>query len=106
MYPGFLYNLSGLPRRAQCTLGLATHPLGQRLIVTAGRGWIQCWGRPNREIRPGDVVMCPPGEKHWHRATATTGMSHVAIHEALNGKVVDWLEKIGDEDDLAATEPG
>ena len=56
-----------------------THPLGQRLIVTAGCGWVQCWGGPKREIRAGDVVVCPPGEKHWHGATATTGMSHIAV---------------------------
>ena len=78
-----------------------THPLGQRLIVTAGCGWVQCSGGPKREIRAGDVVVCPPGEKHWHGATATTGMTHIAIQEALDGKVVDWLEKIADEDYLA-----
>jgi quercetin dioxygenase-like cupin family protein len=79
-----------------------THPLGQRLIVTAGCGWVQCSGGPKREIRAGDVVVCPPGEKHWHGATATTGMSHITIQEALDGKVVDWLEKVTDEDCLAA----
>jgi quercetin dioxygenase-like cupin family protein len=79
-----------------------THPLGQRLTVTAGCGWVQCSGAPKREIRVGDVVVCPPSEKHWHGATATTGMSHIAIQEALGGKVVDWLEKITDEDYLAA----
>ena len=79
-----------------------THPLGQRLIVTAGSGWVQCSGAPKREIRAGDVVVCPPGEQHWHGATATTGMSHIAIQEALDGKVVDWLEKVADEDYLAA----
>ena len=79
-----------------------THPLGQRLIVTAGCGWVQCSGAPKREIRAGDVVACPPGEKHWHGAMATTGMSHIAIQEALDGKVVDWLEKVTDEDYLAA----
>ena len=77
-----------------------THPLGQRLIATAGCGWVQCWGGPKREIR-GDVVVCPPGEKHWHGATATTGMSHIAIQEALDGKVVNWLEKVTDDEYLA-----
>ena len=79
-----------------------THPLGQRLIVTAGCGWVQWWGGPKREIRAGDLVVCPPGEKHWHGATVTTGRSHIAIQEALNGKVVDWLEKVTDEEYLAA----
>ena len=75
-----------------------THPLGQRLIVTSGCGWVQCQGGAKREIRPGDVVLCPPGEKHWHGATGTTGMSHIAIQEALEGTVVNWLEKVtGDE---------
>ena len=82
-----------------------THPLGQRLIVTAGCGWVKCADGPKREIRPGDVVVCPPGEKHWHGATATTGMSHIAIQEALDGKVVDWLEKVTDEDYLAPVTP-
>jgi quercetin dioxygenase-like cupin family protein len=80
-----------------------THPLGQRLIVASGCGWVQCWGGPKREIHPGDVVVCPPGEKHWHGATATTGMSHFAIQEALDGKVVDWLDKVTDEEYLAAS---
>jgi quercetin dioxygenase-like cupin family protein len=80
-----------------------THPLGQRLIVTAGCGWVQCWGSPKREIRAGDVVVCPAGEKHWHGATATTGMSHIAVQEALDGKVVDWLEKVTNEDYLATS---
>ena len=79
-----------------------THPLGQRLIVTAGCGWVRCWGGPKKEIRAGDVVACPPGEKHWHGATATTGMSHIAIQEALDGKVVEWLEKVSDEEYSAA----
>jgi len=78
-----------------------THPLGQRLVVTSGCGWVQCWGTPKREIRAGDVVVCPAGEKHWHGATETTGMSHIAIQEALDGKVVDWLEKVTDEEYLA-----
>jgi quercetin dioxygenase-like cupin family protein len=78
-----------------------THPLGQNLIVTAGRGWTQCWGGPIEEIRPGDVVRCPPGEKHWHGATPTTAMTHIAIQEQLDGKVVDWMEKVSDEQYLA-----
>jgi quercetin dioxygenase-like cupin family protein len=78
-----------------------THPLGQTLIVTAGCGWTQCWGEPKEEIRPGDVISCPPGKKHWHGATPTTAMTHIAIQEALNGKVVDWMEKVSDEQYLA-----
>ena len=78
-----------------------THPLGQALIVTSGLGWTQCWGEPKQEIRPGDVILCPPGKKHWHGATPTTAMTHIAIQEALNGKVVDWLEKVSDEQYLA-----
>jgi quercetin dioxygenase-like cupin family protein len=74
-----------------------THPLGQILIVTAGCGWAQREGGPVEEIRPGDVVWFLPGEKHWHGATATTAMTHIAIHEALDGKAVDWLEKVSDE---------
>lgn len=78
-----------------------THPLGQTLIVTAGCGWTQCWGGPIIEIRAGDVVKCPPGHKHWHGATSTTAMTHVAIQEALDGKNVNWLEKVSDEQYLA-----
>ncbi len=75
-----------------------THPLGQILIVTSGVGWTQCWGEPKEEIRPGDVIWCPPGHKHWHGATATTGMSHIAIQEHNgDGKVVEWLERVSDE---------
>jgi quercetin dioxygenase-like cupin family protein len=74
-----------------------THPLGQTLIVTAGMGWAQHWGGPVEEIRPGDVVWFAPGEKHWHGATATTAMTHLAIQEKLDGKAVEWLEKVGDE---------
>ncbi len=74
-----------------------THPLGQTLIVTAGCGRAQSWGSPIEEIRPGDVIWFPPGEKHWHGATATTAMTHIAIAEALDGKVVDWVEKVSDE---------
>ncbi len=75
-----------------------THPLGQTLIVTSGCGLVQSWGGPVRKIRPGDVVWCPPGEKHWHGATATTGMTHLAILEHLDGRNVDWLEKVTDEE--------
>jgi quercetin dioxygenase-like cupin family protein len=74
-----------------------THPLGQTLIVTAGSGWVQAWGQPTQEIGPGDVIWTPPGEKHWHGAKATTSLTHIAIQEALNGKVVDWMEKVGDD---------
>jgi quercetin dioxygenase-like cupin family protein len=74
-----------------------THPLGQTLIVTAGLGWVQRDGGPVEEIRPGDVVWFAPGEKHWHGATSTTGMTHIALQEALDGKVVEWLEKVSDQ---------
>jgi len=73
------------------------HPLGQTLIVTAGVGLVQNWGGPAQEIRPGDVVWIPPGVKHWHGATATNGMSHIAIAEALDGKAVEWMEQVSDE---------
>lgn len=75
-----------------------THPFGQTLIVTAGCGWVQREGGPVEAIRPGDVVWFPPGEKHWHGATATTAMSHIAIQEALNGSPVTWMEKVSDAD--------
>ena len=75
-----------------------THPLGQHLIVTAGCGWAQRWGGPIEEIRPGDVVSFPPGEKHWHGATPTTAMTHIALQEKLEDKVVDWMEKVSDEE--------
>jgi quercetin dioxygenase-like cupin family protein len=74
-----------------------THPLGQTLIVTSGVGWAQRWDGPVEEIRPGDVIWFPPGEKHWHGATATTAMTHIAIQEALDGKTADWLEPVSDE---------
>ncbi len=80
-----------------------THPLGQTLIVTAGCGLAQREGGPIEQIRPGDVVWFPPGEKHWHGATATTAMTHIAIQEALDGKTVDWMEKVGDGEYGAAT---
>jgi quercetin dioxygenase-like cupin family protein len=73
-----------------------THPLGQTLIIMAGLGWVQTEGRPIEEVRPGDVVWFPPGEKHWHGATPTTAMTHIAVQESLNGKNVDWMEKVSD----------
>jgi quercetin dioxygenase-like cupin family protein len=82
-----------------------THPLGQTLIVTAGCGLIQSWGGPIKVIRPGDVVSCPPGEKHWHGASPTAGMTHIAIQEALDGKVVDWMEHVSDEQYNMPPEP-
>ena len=75
-----------------------THPLGQTLIVTSGCGRAQRWGGPIEEIRPGDVVWFAPGEKHWHGASPTTAMTHIAIQEQLDGKAVDWMEKVnGDQ---------
>ena len=74
-----------------------THPLGQTLIVTAGCGLAQRWGGPIEQIRPGDVIWFPPGEKHWHGATPTTAMTHIAIVEHLDGKSADWMEKVTDE---------
>ena len=73
------------------------HPLGQTLIVTAGCGWVQRDGGTIEEVSPGDVVWFSPNEKHWHGATPTTAMTHIAIQEALDGKAVDWMEKVGDE---------
>jgi quercetin dioxygenase-like cupin family protein len=74
-----------------------THPLGQNLIVTGGCGFAQRWGGPIEQIRPGDVIWFPPGEKHWHGATPTTAMTHIAIQEQLDGKAVDWMEHVSDE---------
>lgn len=74
-----------------------THPLGQTLIVLFGCGWAQREGGPVEEIHPGDVIWIPPGEKHWHGATPTTAMTHIAIQESLDGRVVDWLEKVNEE---------
>jgi quercetin dioxygenase-like cupin family protein len=73
------------------------HSLGQTLIVTAGCGWVQSEGQQKVEVRPGDVIWCPPRERHWHGATPTTAMTHIAIQEALDGKVVEWMEKVSDE---------
>jgi len=74
-----------------------THPLGQTLIITAGLGWVQREGSPVEEVSPGDVVWFPPGVKHWHGASATTAMTHIAIQESVGGKNVDWLEKVSEE---------
>lgn len=74
-----------------------THPLGQTLIITSGCGWAQREGGTIEELHPGDVVWFPPGEKHWHGATPTAAMTHIAVHEALDGKVVEWMEQVTDE---------
>ena len=74
-----------------------THPAGQILIVTSGVGWVQEWNGQKREIRPGDVIWTPPGVKHWHGATAANGMTHIAIQELVDGRNVDWMEKVSDE---------
>jgi quercetin dioxygenase-like cupin family protein len=103
-------NSSPAPARASCASvtfepgarsAWHTHPLGQTLIVTAGCGWTQCEGESIVEIRPGDVVWCPPNHKHWHGATPTTSMKHIAIQEALDGKVVDWMAQVTDKEYLA-----
>lgn len=74
-----------------------THPAGQTIIITAGKGWVQREGEPREDVGPGDTVYFDAGERHWHGATATTGMSHIAITEAVDGKNVDWLEPVTDE---------
>lgn len=74
-----------------------SHPAGQTLVVTAGTGWVQAWGEPKQEIKPGDVIWTPPGVKHWHGATETSPMSHMAIQEQVDGKVVTWMEHVSDE---------
>jgi quercetin dioxygenase-like cupin family protein len=74
-----------------------SHPLGQTLIVTAGRGRVQRWGGPVEEIHPGDVIWAPPQEKHWHGAAPTTAVTHISIVEQLNGKAGHWMEKVSDE---------
>ena len=74
-----------------------THPLGQTLIVTSGVGWTQCEGEPIVEIRAGDVIWCPPGHRHWHGATPTTAMTHIAVQEAQDRKMVAWMERVTDE---------
>jgi quercetin dioxygenase-like cupin family protein len=78
-----------------------SHPLGQTLIVTAGSGLVQRWGGPIEAIHPGDVVWIAPGEKHWHGATVTTAMTHIAIVEEFDGKSADWMEKVSNEQDQA-----
>ncbi|MET0497827.1 MAG: cupin domain-containing protein [Steroidobacteraceae bacterium] len=78
-----------------------THPLGQTLLVTSGCGWTQCEGEAVVEIRAGDVVWCPPNHRHWHGATSTTAMTHIAIQEEVDGKAVNWMEKVTDEQYLA-----
>ena len=75
-----------------------SHPVGQTLIVTAGCGLAQSWEGFIQKIRPGDVIWCPPGEKHWHGATATTAITHISIVEQLDGKSADWMEKVSDEE--------
>ena len=82
-----------------------THPLGQTLFVTAGAGLVQAWGGPVRRINPGDVVWIPPGVKHWHGAAPTTAMTHIAVAEALDGKAVDWMEKVSDAQYRTPVEP-
>jgi quercetin dioxygenase-like cupin family protein len=74
-----------------------SHPLGQTLIVTSGCGRVQNWDGPIKEIRPGDVAWCPPGEKHWHGAAPTTAMTHISLVEQLDGKAADWMEHVSDE---------
>ena len=75
-----------------------SHPLGQHLIVTAGCGRVQNWGGEVEEIRPGDVIWAPPGEKHWHGAAPTTAVTHLAIQEQLDGRTADWMEKVSDDE--------
>jgi quercetin dioxygenase-like cupin family protein len=77
------------------------HPLGQNLFVISGKGWTQCEGEPIVEINAGDIIWCPPGHKHWHGATSDSEMTHIAVQEALDGKVVTWMEKVTDEEYLA-----
>jgi len=82
-----------------------THPLGQHLVVVSGVGWTQCRGGPKKEIRAGDVVFCNCGQEHWHGATDTTAMSHIAVQECVDGVAVAWLEQVSDADYLAPVEP-
>ena len=98
--------VAGEPARVRCAsvtfepgarTAWHTHPLGQTLIVTAGCGRAQCWGGPIEEIRPGDVIWFAPGEKHWHGASPTSAMTHIAIQEALEGQAVQWMEKVSDQ---------
>lgn len=78
-----------------------SHPLGQTLVVTAGKGWTQCEGGPVVEIHAGDILWCPPGHRHWHGATPNTAMTHIALQEALDGEVVTWMEHVSDEQYIA-----
>jgi len=78
-----------------------THPLGQALIVTSGVGWTQCEGEERVEVRAGDIIQCPPNHKHWHGATSTTAMTHIAIQEVLDGSAVTWLDHVTDEEYLS-----
>lgn len=91
------HQASRLPAVGGARTAWHTHPLGQTLIVTFGRGWVQREAGTIQEIRPGDVVWFEPGEKHWHGASPTTAMQHIAINEALDGKAVDWMEHVTDE---------
>jgi len=79
-----------------------THPVGQLLIVTAGKGWTQCEGEERVEVCAGDTIWCPPGHKHWHGATSTTAMSHITVQEVLDGRNVNWLEPVSDDQYLGA----
>jgi quercetin dioxygenase-like cupin family protein len=81
------------------------HTMGQILIITAGKGWVQQWNGEIQEVRPGDVVWIPPGVKHWHGATASTSMNHIAVQESLNGKTVEWMEKVTDEQYAGSSTP-
>jgi quercetin dioxygenase-like cupin family protein len=98
-------NMAVAPARASCAsvtfepgarTAWHTHPLGQTLVVTSGFGWTQCEGGPRYEIRPGDVIWCPPNHRHWHGATPTTAMTHIAIQEALDGRFIEWQEHVTD----------
>jgi quercetin dioxygenase-like cupin family protein len=105
-----MLNVAPAPARVSCGIvtfqpgartAWHTHPLGQTLIVTAGIGWTQCEGEPIVEIREGDVIWCPPNHRHWHGASQTTSLTHIAVQESLNGKAVDWMEHVTDEVYLA-----
>lgn len=101
-----LFDANGVRRTAAATVSFEagartawhTHPLGQTLIILSGIGWVQKEGSPVEEVHPGDVVWFELNERHWHGASATNGMSHIAIQENLNGKVVDWMDKVSDEE--------
>src|SRR5689334_10732253 len=106
-------NAAPAPSRVSCALvtfepGARSawhfHPLGQTLVVTQGCGWVQSEGQEKVEIRAGDVVWCPPNERHWHGATSTTAMSHIAIQESLDGKPVEWLHRVSDEEYLRTSD--